>query len=61
MKEFSENVALRYGLKETITAQHLWILGEDVDSLEVAFKDSRIWVRASATSIVSAHPYMIKD
>ena len=60
MKEFSENIALRFGLKEAIIAQHLWELGADMDNKDVVFVDSKLWVRASATAIVNAHPYLTK-
>jgi len=60
MKEFSENIAMRYGLKEAIIAQHLWELGTRATDNNVAIKDSKLWVRASVTAIVSAHPYLSK-
>lgn len=60
MMNFNEGVAMRYGIKEAVIAQHLWELGEDIDNADAALKDSRLWVRASASAIKCALPYFSK-
>ena len=60
MMNFNEGVAMRYGIKEAVIAQHLWELGENIDNADAALKDSRLWVRASASAIKCALPYFSK-
>ena len=57
---FNEGVASRYGIREAVVAQHLWELGEDSEFADAVYKDSKLWVRASATAIKCALPYFSK-
>ena len=60
MMNFNEGVASRYGIREAVIAQHLWELGEDSEFADAVYKDSKLWVRASATAIKCALPYFSK-
>ena len=60
MKTYNEDLAMRYGVREAIIAQYLWNLGEDTEYEDVVYKDSKLWVRASATAIKCALPYFSK-
>ena len=60
MMNFNEGVASRYGIREAVIAQHLWELGEDTEFADAVYKDSKLWVRASATAIKYALPYFSK-
>ena len=52
---------MRYGIKEAVIAQYLWDIGENYnEDSDVTYKDSKLWVRASASAIKCALPYFSK-